>query len=103
MRTHTAQPLQSDDSSRIGSSTAVPANGQNWNHPRWRGQRPRVSVIVPTYNRADFLTGTIESVFAQTVPVHEVLVVDDGSTDDTQSVLDRLRAAHIDWAGRLRC
>lgn len=61
-----------------------------------------MSVIVPTYNRAHFLERTIESIFAQSVAVDEVLLVDDGSTDDTQRVVERLRAAHIEWEGRLR-
>ncbi|WP_372910286.1 glycosyltransferase family 2 protein [Salinigranum sp.] len=48
---------------------------------------PLVSVVVPTYNRADSLTPTIESVLAQTVSDLELLVVDDASTDDTESVV----------------
>jgi glycosyltransferase involved in cell wall biosynthesis len=46
-----------------------------------------VTVITPTYNRADFLPGVIDSVLAQDYPAIEYIVLDDGSTDDTQSVL----------------
>ena len=48
---------------------------------------PRVSVIIPTYNRSALLSLTVESVLAQTYPRIEVIVVDDGSTDDTAEVM----------------
>src|ERR1043165_8653356 len=48
---------------------------------------PRISVVIPTYNSAPFLPETLDSVFAQTYPAHEVIVVDDGSTDNTEEVL----------------
>ncbi len=49
---------------------------------------PAVSVIVPTYNCARFLAESLDSIFAQTERDVEVIVVDDGSTDDTPRVLD---------------
>jgi glycosyltransferase involved in cell wall biosynthesis len=50
--------------------------------------RPRVSVIIPTYNHAACVTEAIESALEQTYPPTEILVIDDGSTDETRSVLE---------------
>lgn len=48
---------------------------------------PRVSVIVPTYNRAYVLGRALESACAQTYRDHEIVVVDDGSDDDTRELV----------------
>ena len=57
--------------------------------------QPFVSVIIPTYNRSAILCETIHNVFQQTYSNFELIVVDDGSTDDTQTKLrhfgDRIR------------
>jgi GT2 family glycosyltransferase len=57
-----------------------------------------VSVILPTYNRATIVTRAIDSILAQTYPLIEAIVIDDGSTDDTQDVLrrydERVRVLH---------
>ncbi len=45
---------------------------------------PKFSVIIPTYNRASYLRQSLESVFAQTYKNTEVIVVNDGSDDNTK-------------------
>ena len=47
----------------------------------------RFSVVIPSYNRSAWLVAALESVFAQTVQPFEIIVADDGSTDDTLDVL----------------
>lgn len=48
---------------------------------------PRVSVIIPTFNRRDYLPIALDSVLAQTYTDYEIIVIDDGSNDDTRGVL----------------
>jgi glycosyltransferase involved in cell wall biosynthesis len=60
---------------------------------------PGISVIIPTYNRADKVCKGIESVISQTFRDFEIVVVDDGSSDDTAKVLkqafgERIRYFH---------
>ena len=54
----------------------------------------RVSVIIPTFNRALFLPQAIDSVIAQTVGDLEIIIVDDASTDDTAAVVARHARDH---------
>ncbi|RKG90252.1 glycosyltransferase family 2 protein [Corallococcus terminator] len=65
---------------------------------------PLFSVVIPTYNRASLLEETLASVFAQTLTDHEVIVVDDGSTDGTLALLarygERIRVLRQDNAGQ---
>ncbi len=48
---------------------------------------PRISVIIPAFNCARWVCQAIDSVLNQSIPPHEIIVVDDGSTDDTAKAL----------------
>lgn len=47
-----------------------------------------ISVVIPTYNGSRFIAETLESVFSQTLQPDEVLVIDDGSTDDSAAIAE---------------
>ena len=53
--------------------------------------QPRLSVFIPVHNRANLVQGAIDSVLAQDFVNYELLVIDDGSTDDTANVVARNR------------
>lgn len=57
----------------------------------------RASVVIPAFNAGRYLAETLDSVLSQTLPAHEVLVIDDGSTDDTATVAARFagRVTHV--------
>jgi GT2 family glycosyltransferase/glycosyltransferase involved in cell wall biosynthesis len=54
----------------------------------------QISVVVPLYNHERYIEQTLQSVLSQTLPVHEILVVDDGSSDASAGLVDRLRERH---------
>jgi glycosyltransferase involved in cell wall biosynthesis len=64
---------------------------------------PTVSVIIPTFNRSKLVVNAIQSVLCQTYQDYEIIVVDDGSTDDTEEALrpymDRIRYVYQENLG----
>lgn len=58
---------------------------------------PQVSVIIPTYNRAALLEKAVESVLAQTIEDIEILVCDDGSTDNSRERIHSFRNPKVRW------
>ena len=67
----------------------VPTEGRFLQHPMKKTLEPAdVSVIIPTFNRSKWVSEAVDSVLHQTLKPREIIVVDDGSTDDTADVLD---------------
>jgi teichuronic acid biosynthesis glycosyltransferase TuaG len=56
-----------------------------------------ISVIIPTWNRAETLVTAVNSALNQTYPVAEVLVCDDGSTDDSKKLITSLTDPRVRW------
>ena len=62
---------------------------------------PLVSLLVANFNNGRFISETLESALAQTYPCIEIVIVDDGSTDDSLQVIGRVMASHPDSRMRL--
>lgn len=60
-----------------------------------RSQNPKVSVVIPTYNRAHLLPRAIQSVLDQTYQDLEIIIVDDGSRDNTERVIKNFKDERI--------
>lgn len=68
---------------------------------------PVISVVIPTWNAADYLPATLDSIFAQSYDRFEIIVVDDGSTDGTADLIsgygERIRCiSQENWGGPSR-
>ena len=85
--------LPTDDTGVVAVSTPTPAVTRRVPEARVVHEQPRVAIVIPTYNRADYLTAAIDSALSQTYPHVEVIVADDGSTDATATVAHG-RASH---------
>src|SRR6266571_6783008 len=64
---------------------------------------PLISIIIPTFNREQYLREAVQSVLAQTYDRWELLIVDDGSTDGTRAYLDTLTDRRIRSVSRNHC
>lgn len=58
---------------------------------------PKISVLVPTYNREHTLVQSLSSIFNQTIPPYEVIVIDDGSFDNTNRILEDFSQKHSNF------
>ncbi len=57
-----------------------------------------ISVVIPNYNRAELLVNAINSTLNQTYPVLEILICDDGSTDNSKEKVLELNNEKIKWS-----
>jgi len=62
-------------------------------------EAPKVTVVIPVYNREKYIGDAIDSILAQTFTHFELLVIDDGSTDRTQGVVQSYRDLRIRLVG----
>jgi glycosyltransferase involved in cell wall biosynthesis len=69
---------------------------------RWDAA-PRISVVIPSYNHGEYVESALESVFTQTYRSVEIIVIDDGSSDDSANrILGALRHSPFPWHFRAR-
>ncbi len=63
---------------------------------------PKITVIIPLYNRFEALKHVVQSILEQTLPVLEIIVIDDGSTRHRPEEIERYIEAKPDWKERIR-
>ena len=68
-----------------------------------QNNHPRISVILPIYNRGDYIAEAIESVIVQTFTDFEIIVIDDGSTDGTAGVIKSFSDSRIRYIYQSNC
>lgn len=78
------------ESNYIGSRQVAALHEQRMTDPTGNG--PRLSIVVPNYNHAPLLEGALHAIEMQTMRPSEVIVVDDGSTDESVALIQRLAA-----------
>jgi glycosyltransferase involved in cell wall biosynthesis len=83
-----------EPSSRQGHNSAEPVDQNQALRPKrhragWldTNMKPKISIIMPTFNRAKYIAEAIRSVQSQTLREWELIVIDDGSTDNTESIV----------------
>ena len=81
----------------IERRAAHPRRKSGGSAPRFRGDEPIVSMVLPIYNGAAFLERALESIFGQRYPGLEIIAVDGGSTDGTVAILERHDARLHAW------
>lgn len=55
----------------------------------------KITVVIPTFNRSEFILRALKSVFNQSEIIDEIIVIDDGSTDETQDILQKFPIKYI--------
>lgn len=68
----------------------------NWQNPLQKSDL-NISVVIPNYNRSQELVRAVKSALAQSTPILEVLVCDDGSTDDSKKRIEELNDPRVIW------
>src|SRR6185503_5109165 len=77
-------------SRRRGGSRSQPRNASgNGRYIRHGLTRMKISIAMCTYNGAEFLPAQLQSIVTQSRPPDEIVICDDGSTDDTRAVVER--------------